>query len=90
MNSVVLNEGQGRYELTEGGAVAIAAFEPHGDSLTFSHTLVPEALRGRGIGGRLIAGALDDVRARGRMVVPLCPFVARFIDDNPAYRDLVA
>ena len=32
---------------------------------------------------------LDDLRARGRAVVPLCPFVAGFIRRHPEYDDLV-
>lgn len=54
------------------------------------HTEVPEALEGRGIAGRIVRFALDDVRARGLKAVPRCPYVAGYISRHPEYQDLVA
>ena len=34
--------------------------------------------------------ALEDVRGKGLVVVPLCPFIARYIQHHPEYHDLVA
>ena len=45
---------------------------------------------GHGLGGTLVRGALDDVRARGGSVVPLCPFVRGWIDRHPEYQDLLS
>ena len=62
-----------------------------GDSrIVFTHAEVDEALEGRGYGSRLVTTALEDARQEGLEVVPLCPFVARFIERNPEYRDLLA
>jgi uncharacterized protein len=36
-----------------------------------------------------VQGTLDDLRARGLALVPLCPFVADFITRHPEYADLV-
>ena len=47
-------------------------------------------LEGRGLGTRLVQGALDDLRARNLAVVPHALFVADFIRQNPAYRSLVS
>jgi len=37
------------------------------------HTEVAPSAEGKGVGSRLVAGALDDIRARGLRVVPLAP-----------------
>ena len=58
--------------------------------ITITHTEVPAALRGRGIGSQMMHGVLKDVRARGLKVIPRCPFVADFINRHPAYADLLA
>ncbi len=90
MGGVYHNEAKRRYELEAEGGIAIAAYEPNGKVLAFTHTEVPKALEGRGIASQLIEGALADVRARGLKVLPLCWFVAQYIDRHPGERDLLA
>lgn len=82
------NRAENRFELTADGAVAVAAYERAGDRIVFTHTVVPEALRGRGIGSRLIAGALAAVRAEGLTVVPQCRFVAAYLAEHPEAAEL--
>src|SRR5262249_24047321 len=60
-----------------------------GDVLAFLHTEVDADLRLRGLGAALAAGALDDARAHGLRVVPICPFVDPYVRDPPEYADLV-
>ena len=53
-------------------------------------TEVYESYEGLGLGSRLARAALDDARARGLKVMPLCPFIAGFIERHlDEYRDLV-
>ena len=68
----------------------MAEYTRSGDVLTFTHTVVPRAIDGQGVGTRLVTGALDDVAALGLKVVPQCPFVAHVIEETPEYQDLVA
>jgi predicted GNAT family acetyltransferase len=53
------------------------------------HTEVEPRAEGTGLGSQLVTEALDDIRARGLRVVPLCPFVAAYIRRHPDYADLV-
>ena len=53
------------------------------------HTEIAPSVEGEGLGSTLVAGALDDIRARGLEVVPLCPFASAFIERHPEYADLV-
>ena len=78
-----------RYEAVVDGEVAFAEYMLRGDVVTFVHTLVPGALEGRGVGSALARAALDDSRARGRSVVPRCPFIRAYIDRHEEYADLV-
>ena len=59
------------------------------DRIVFTHTLVPHAIEGKGVGSKLIRAALDSARDQGLKVVPQCPFVAVYIDRHPEYRDLI-
>jgi predicted GNAT family acetyltransferase len=51
------------------------------------HTEVSPTVEGEGLGSRLVSGALDDIRARGLEVVPLCPVAAAYIRRHPEYAD---
>jgi predicted GNAT family acetyltransferase len=79
-----------RFELDVEGGMALAFYRLAGDVMAFTHTEVPAALRGRGIGSEMMHGVLQNVRAQGLKVMPRCPFVADFIDRHPEYSDLLA
>ena len=80
-----------RYELRLGGKlVALAAYRRREGRIAFTHTEVDESCEGRGFGGRLAKFALDDARRQGLEVVPLCPFIAGYIQRHPEYEQLVA
>ena len=83
------NRAEQEFTLTVDGAVAIAAYQREGGRIVFTHTQVPEALEGHGVGSRLIRGALDLVRDQRLKVVAQCPFVAAYIQRHPEYRDLL-
>lgn len=88
MSQVIDNEAAGRFELAEQGGTAIAAYQHEGDAIVFTHTEVPTELEGEGLGSRLIAGALQQVRDAGLKVVPACSFVAAYVRRHPEAADL--
>ena len=90
MSNVTDNESRHRFELEEGGETAFVTYLLEGEAKPSAHTLVPEAVAGRGVGSRLVQGALDAARERGLKVVPQCSFVRGYIERHPEYQDLVA
>lgn len=48
----------------------------------FHHTVVDDAFSGRGLAGVLVSAALEDTREQGRTVVPVCSYVAHWIEKN--------
>lgn len=79
-----------RFELDVADGVAFIDYLRDGHNVIMTHAEVPHALRGGGIGSTLVEGALALVRERGEKVVPLCPFVARYIQRHPETGDLLA
>jgi uncharacterized protein len=76
-----------RYELRlDGRLIGVAAYRRREGRIAFTHTEVDESCEGRGFGSRLAAAALDDARRQGLEVVPLCPFIAHYIDRHPELR----
>jgi len=88
-SSVVDNRAENEFELEVDGYRAVAAYQLEDDTITFTHTLVPKKLEGRGIGSKLIRAALDSARDRSLNVIPICPFVKAFIERHPEYQALV-
>jgi len=84
------NAALSRFELDEGGVMAVANYKLGDGVITFTHTEVPLKARGGGIASRLIEGALTAVRARGLKVEPRCWFVRGYIARHPEFRDLLA
>lgn len=79
-----------RYEILVDGALAgFTHYQPNEGSLVFDHTVIKEQFAGQGLGSTLVRGALDDIRASGGSIVPLCEYVAGWLGRNPDYDDLV-
>jgi predicted GNAT family acetyltransferase len=85
------NPRSSRYELWLGTTRAgLIAYRSKPGVVFLVHTEVDPAFAGQGLGERLVAGALEDLRARGLTLVPLCPFVRAYLRRHPDQDDLVA
>lgn len=82
---------KGRYVLRgPDGAEAEVTFTRIGDSrIILDHTGVPDVFRGQGIGVRLVARAVEDARASGKTILPLCPFAAAQFKRHPEWADVL-
>ena len=79
-----------RFELTvDGELAAIAQYVRRGGRVVFTHTEVDPRFEGRGLGSAIASQALDAVRTEGALAVPLCPFIAGYIERHPDYDDIV-
>jgi predicted GNAT family acetyltransferase len=92
--SVHDNARERRYEARLGGKVvgviSYAADPGLPGLLTLTHTEVDPAVEGKGVGSRLVAGALEDIRRRGLSFVPVCPFVRAYLRRHPEQADRVS
>lgn len=81
----------GRYLVTIDGHTAEMTYSKAGTSrLIIDHTGVPEALRGKGAGQALVKRAVEDARAAGIKIIPLCPFAKAQIEKHPEWQDVLA
>ena len=67
---------KGRYLLrSPEGAIAEMTFSKVGEKrIIIDHTDMPDVFRGQGVGARLVTRAVEDARASGKKIIPLCPF----------------
>lgn len=89
--SVRWDEQASRYELRVGDELAgVLDVRDSGDRVVLPHTEIDQRRQGQGLGAVLVTAALDDLRERGKPIVPTCWYVREFIDRHPDYADLLA
>lgn len=79
---------KGRYVLSQDGHEAELTYSRLGETQVIAdHTEVPAALSGTGVGLRLVTRLVEDARAEGFRIVPLCPFVNAMRRRHPEWAD---
>lgn len=83
--------GQRRFVVEQAGQTAELTYRggADGSAIVFTHTGVPTALEGRGIGSALAKAGLEYARANNLEVVPVCSFIRSYIERKPEYQPLV-
>lgn len=55
----------------------------------FFHTVIEDEFGGQGLAGALVQEALERTRAEGLRIVPVCPYVAKFLTKTDEFADVV-
>ena len=59
---------------------------PGGPQRIFYHTTVDDAYSGQGLASRLAREALDDTAGAGLTVVPVCPYIKKWLHSHPDHQ----
>ncbi len=87
--NVVMNTAAHRFEVVLGGETAFTEYQLVDHGIILPHTVVPEAFEGKGVGSALARAALGYAREQGLKVIPLCTFIAGYIQKHPEWADVV-
>lgn len=85
------NPRRHRYDLLDGETVIGRAHwvpydSPGGEQRIFFHTVVDDDYSGQGLASRLARFALDDTIEAGVPIVPVCPYIASWLQKHPDYQ----
>jgi predicted GNAT family acetyltransferase len=69
--------------------VGVTVYHMAGGRHIFVHTEIDPTYTGKGVGSALARYALDDVKSKGGSIVPLCPFIAGWIEQHSEYGALI-
>ena len=86
MTTIRDNSAESRWELLVDGELAVFTTyrDAHGRR-TFIHTETQPGFEGQGLATQLVKAELDDAKARGLEINPVCPFVRAYLDRHPEY-----
>lgn len=88
---VIHNRDANRFEMAIGDKQGVVNYRMVGDdTYNLFYAGVPPELEGRGYGGRLVHGALEQIKAEGKRFIPTCPFIAAYVRRHPEYAEFVA
>ncbi len=65
------------------GERAVLDYVLDGNTMTITHTGVPQPIGGRGIAAELVRSALAAARSQGWKVVPACSYAADYMAKHP-------
>ncbi|WP_068327214.1 GNAT family N-acetyltransferase [Janibacter terrae] len=83
--------GPDRFEITsEGKAAGFAQFADHDGRRVFFHTEIDEEFGGQGLAGTVVEQAVAATRAEGLTVVPVCPYVKKWLGKHPEHGDITS
>jgi predicted GNAT family acetyltransferase len=81
--SVTRNDDASRYEIRSDGAFAgFAEYDRRPGAIRFIHTEIDPAFAGQGLAGVLAKEALTDAASTGDAIVPLCPYIAKYLSTH--------
>lgn len=84
------NPGRERFEILDAGnVIGKAVYKEYdgGESpqRIFYHTVINEEYGGQGLAGRLATAGLDSTVQAGSSIIPVCPFIKKFLAKHPEY-----
>ena len=89
--SVSRETGPDRFEVSADGVVAgFAQFVDHDGRRVFFHTEVGEEFSGHGLAGIVVEEAVRATREEGLTVVPVCPYVAKWLTKHTDHGATIA
>lgn len=87
--NVIHNVKRKQFEIHIDSQVSELAYYLNGNIIIFTHTGVPPALEGQGLGSRLVKAGLQYARDNNLKVESMCWFVSGYIERHPEVQDLV-
>jgi predicted GNAT family acetyltransferase len=84
------NESLRQFELIVDGGKAKIEYERQKDRMFLTHTEVPAALEGHGVGAAIVEKTLHYLEENNLKLVPWCPFVKTYIKRHPEWKRVLA
>lgn len=82
------NTTKNRYELKVGDHIAFIDYKVgKSGNVYLVHTEVPNEITRKGVGRQLVEEALEILNSEKKKIIPSCPFIKKFLRNNPGKFD---
>ena len=90
MTDILHDAASQRFSIDADGHTGYVEYELREGAMAITHTIVPAAIGGRGIAGRLVQAAVEHARAEGMKVDPQCSYADAWMRKHPEFEALRA
>jgi len=87
---VIDNKEKNQFEAEIEGSHAKIEYSVQPGVLSLNHTEVPKELSGKGIASELTERVLLQIELRGLKIIPVCPFIKKYIEKHPEWKSIIA
>ena len=87
---LIFNEAEKQFEIIIDAHTAFIEYTMKDNKIFLTHTEVPKALEGQGVGSVLVKKTLQHSKDHNMIVVPSCSFVANYINKHPEWQSILS
>lgn len=89
-HTLIHNEPECKYEYHIDGHIAYITYDDQDGNMHLTHTIVPDALAGKGLAKQLLEDVLAQIEKNGKKAVAQCSYIVKYQEKNPDKSDIFA
>ena len=89
-HELIHNADECKYEYHIDGYVAYITYDDQNGEMHLTHTIVPDALAGKGLAKMLLEDVLGEIEKAGKKAVAQCSYIVKYQEKNPDKADIFA
>jgi predicted GNAT family acetyltransferase len=82
-HELIHNENECKYEYHIDGNIAYITYDDQDGKMHLTHTIVPDALAGKGLARQLLEAVLEQIKKDGKKAVAKCSYIVKYQEKNP-------
>lgn len=88
--TLIHNANECKYEYHIDGHTAYITYDDQNGEMHLTHTIVPDALAGKGLAKKLLEDVLQEIKKADKKAVAKCSYIVKYQEKNPEANDLFA
>lgn len=85
--TLIHNEQESKYEYHIDGFIAYINYHEQNGNIHLTHTIVPEALAGKGLAKILLEDVLEQLKKDNKKAVAQCSYIIKYLEKHPDKSD---